>query len=106
MTFEPKYTEGAFLQAIPYTTPKSIAAIVNEIGCGKNTAKRYLSKLEQSHKIKRCIIKGSIHFGYVRVLQEIVLEGVVGADGVIQVDSSLEGSNYKLTVYKEQVTPC
>lgn len=101
MTFEQQYTEDDFLKVIPYTTPKSIAAILNEVGCGKNTAKRYLAKLEQKHEIARRTIEGSIHYGYVRVpSQEITIEGVVGADGIIQVDSKFEGMKYKLVLYK------
>lgn len=103
MTFEQKYTESDFLKVIPYTTPISIAYIISEIGCGKNTAKRYLAILEQENKIKRCTIEGSIHYGYVRVSEEITIEGFVGSGGVIQVDGKFEGSRYKLTVYKGEV---
>lgn len=102
MTFEQQYTEDDFLKVIPYTTPKSIAAILNEVGCGKNTAKRYLAKLEEENKIKRCTIEGSIHYGYVRVSEEITIEGVVGSGGVIQVDKSFEGMKYKLVLYKSE----
>ncbi|MCC4766406.1 hypothetical protein FXW07_07200 [Methanosarcina sp. DH1] len=103
MTFEQQYTESDFLKVIPYSNPISIAAIISEIGCAKNTAKRYLAELEREHKITRANIQGSIHFGYVRIpSQEITLEGVVGPDGIIKIDDKFKGSKYKLILYKDE----
>lgn len=101
MTFEQQYTEDDFLKVIPYTTPISIASIVKAIGCGKNTAKRYLAELEREHKITRANIQGSIHYGYIRVpLQEITIEGIVDDGGIIKIDNKFKGSKYKLILYK------
>lgn len=100
MTFEQQYTESDFLKVIPYSNPISIAAIISEIGCAKNTAKRYLAELEREHKITRANIQGSIHYGYVRVSEEITIEGVVGDDGIIKIDDKFKGSKYKLIIYK------
>jgi hypothetical protein len=65
MTFTQKYTVGNFLKVLDIENPKSIALIKADVGCGKNTAKKYLQELEKEGKVKRIGIEGSIHYGYV-----------------------------------------
>lgn len=67
MTFVQKYFPDNFLRVLNTENPKSIASIIIDVGCGKNTAKRYLQELEKAGKIKRVGIEGSIHYGYVIV---------------------------------------
>ncbi|RPJ76108.1 MAG: hypothetical protein EHM20_07925 [Alphaproteobacteria bacterium] len=67
MTFVQKYFPDSFLRVLNTENPKSIASIIIDVGCGKNTAKRYLQELEKAGKIKRVGIEGSIHYGYVIV---------------------------------------
>jgi predicted transcriptional regulator len=65
MVFVQKYAAENFLKVLNTENPKSIASIKVDIGCGKNTAKRYLQELEKEGKIKRIGIEGSIYYGYV-----------------------------------------
>jgi len=67
MAFVQKYAPESFLKVLDTENSKPMASIVKAVGCGKNTAKRYLQELEKAGKIKRVGIKGSIHYGYVRV---------------------------------------
>jgi len=67
VTFVQKYFPDSFLRVLNTENPKSIASIIIDVGCGKNTAKRYLQELEKAGKIKRVGIEGSIHYGYVIV---------------------------------------
>jgi len=67
VTFVQKYFPDNFLRVLNTENPKSIASIIIDVGCGKNTAKRYLQELEKAGKIKRVGIEGSIHYGYVIV---------------------------------------
>ena len=67
MAFEQKYTSDNFLRVLSENVPKSTAVVIAEIGCGRNTAKRYLSELEETGKIKKSRIEGLIHYGWLRV---------------------------------------
>jgi predicted transcriptional regulator len=67
VTFVQKYFPDNFLRVLNTEDPKSIASIIIDVGCGKNTAKRYLQELEKAGKIKRVGVEGSIHYGYVIV---------------------------------------
>ncbi len=62
-----KYSSDSFLEVLDSENSKSVTSIVKDVGCGKNTAKRYLQELEKAGKIKRTGIECSIHYGYVRV---------------------------------------
>lgn len=67
MAFEQKYTSDNFLKVLSRDVPKSTAAIITEIGCGRNTAKRYLAELEETGKIKKARIEGLTHHGWLQV---------------------------------------
>ena len=67
MAFEQKYASDNFLKVLSEDVPKSTVAIIAEIGCGRNTAKRYLAELEETGKIKKARIEGLIHYGWLRV---------------------------------------
>jgi hypothetical protein len=67
MTFEQKYTSDNFEKVLSENFPKSTAAVIAEVGCGRNTAKRYLTELEKTGKIKKALIGGSIYYGWLRV---------------------------------------
>lgn len=67
MAFEQKYTSDNFLKVLSRDVPKSTAAIITEIGCGRNTAKRYLAELEETGKIKKARIEGLTYYGWLQV---------------------------------------
>ena len=67
MTFEQKYTSDNFLKVLSEDIPKSTTAVIAEVGCGRNTAKRYLAELEETGKIKKARIEGLIHYGWLRI---------------------------------------
>ncbi len=67
MTFEQKYTSDNFLKVLSEDAPKSTASVIAEVGCGRNTVKRYLAELEKAGKIKKARIEGLVHYGWLRV---------------------------------------
>jgi hypothetical protein len=67
MTFEQKYTADNFLLVLSEDVPKSATVVIAEVGCGRNTAKRYLEELEGAGKIKKARIEGLMHYGWLRV---------------------------------------
>ena len=66
MKFETKFTEDKFLEALSVDSIKSTAAIMNTLGCSRNTAKAMLEKLEYQGKIKKIIIEGN-GYGWLKV---------------------------------------
>jgi len=67
MTFEQKYTSNNFKKVLSEDVPKSTTVVIAEVGCGRNTAKRYLAELEKTGKIKKALIEGSIYYGWLLV---------------------------------------
>ena len=69
MQYKSQYSESAFLHTLssdPFKS-KSTAAIMNTLGCSRNTAKTMLVKLEKDKKIKRLEIEGTKSFGWIKI---------------------------------------
>lgn len=101
MTFEQKYCDQDFLGVLDTEKPQVATYITERVGCGRSTALRKMAELEAKGLVKRIDIEGGFKSWIKVPAQEITIEGVVGPDGIIQVDSKFQGNRYKLMVYKE-----
>ena len=57
--FQQKFTEEMFLNALTTDTLKSTAAVMDNVGCSRSTAKNMLDKLVLAEKVRRVEIEGN-----------------------------------------------
>ena len=57
--FQQKFTEVMFLNALTTDTLKSTAAVMDNVGCSRSTAKNMLDKLVLAEKVRRVEIEGN-----------------------------------------------
>lgn len=100
MTFEQKYCDQDFLDVLDTEKPQVATYITERVGCGRSTVLRKMVELEARGLVKCVDIEGGFKSWIKVPAQEITIEGVIGADGIIQVDSKFEGNKYKLTIFK------
>lgn len=97
------YTKEDFLEVLLPNKPRSVALIMGEIGCAKNTAKKYLRELEAAGLAEKMHIEGST-FGWVAVdpIKTIDVEGVVNENGLLYVDKRYAGMPVKLRIIENK----
>lgn len=100
MTFEQKYCDADFLGALDTEKPQVATYIAERVGCGRSTVLRKMVELEERGLVQRVDIEGGFKSWIKAPSQEITIEGVIGPDGIIQVDNKFKGSKYKLTIFK------
>lgn len=100
MTFEQKYCDQDFLGVLDTEKPQTATYITNKIGCGRSTVLRKMAELESRGLVKCVDIEGGFKSWIKVPAQEITIEGVIGAGGIIKVDKSFEGMQYKLVLHK------
>lgn len=75
---------------------------MKEIGCAKNTAKKYLQQLEEAGLAEKVHIEGST-FGWIRSspVKTVEIDGFVNENGFLCVDKQYAGTICVLTIVNE-----
>lgn len=100
MTFEQKYCDADFLDALDTEKPQVATYIAERVGCGRSTVLRKMAELEAKGLVKCVDIEGGFKSWIKIPSQETIFEGVIGSGGIIKIDDKFEGMKYKLVLYE------